>query len=398
MSYLTQALAVTAVAILSNALISPAYANLVEQNPSNQPCRLKDTYNWDPISPPEGPMNAPTGPWTASVETHPPSSGILIRVNAEIQHTLGTPACDDNHGSNPNPMKLEVYIDPPPPLANKASEGWALEQISHGTHRDVGILGAMISGVRLPNKGIISIDGLHEDSQLPVKPSFENLQNHAVNLTIIPDYRDASGNITDGPPLTPPNNDPTIPPSGSLPPGYPSPPIHTELGTLASLKYVWFGSNLSSTTVAFLGTVDGVVSEVDLDAGMQLLGSFVLPALQSDTADLFIGVDLTRLLGHSTFFGPLTFNPFENFTFNAGVSDMLPGFLVGTSPITLGLNGFETASLYNGTAFVIAVIDGEIPEPSTLPLMGVGFIFPGVARLHKLLARVKNRPSMCIEK
>ena len=109
-------------------------------------------------------------------------------------------------------------------------------------------------------------------------------------------------------------------------------------GTLASIKYDYSGSGTQSMTLAFLGTVDGTFNELDLDMRIQLLGNVLLPALKNDDTNLFIGVDLTQWQSF-----PTNFNALDTFTFAGGTNDALPGFLIGTSEVALGADGYETA-------------------------------------------------------
>ncbi|PYJ03327.1 MAG: hypothetical protein DME25_12595 [Verrucomicrobia bacterium] len=154
-------------------------------------------------------------------------------------------------------------------------------------------------------------------------------------------------------------------------------------GTLASIKYDYSGSATQSMTLAFLGTVDGTFNELDLDMGIQLLGNVLLPALKNDDTNLFIGVDLTQWQSF-----PTNFNALDTFTFAGGTNDALPGFLIGTSEVALGADGYETASPFSGEVYVAGAIDGEVPEPGIGALLWTGVLLTTwqARRRHKLKA------------
>jgi hypothetical protein len=79
---------------------------------------------------------------------------------------------------------------------------------------------------------------------------------------------------------------------------------------------------------------------------------------------------LTQWLGN-----PTDFNPGDVYSINSGMNDLLPGFLIGTSPIVLGSDGFTTDHPFTGNVFVAATIDGEtVPEPGTILLLAAGLL------------------------
>jgi hypothetical protein len=223
-----------------------------------------------------------------------------------------------------------------------------------GAHLDIGGFRAFVESTGQPAGpggvvGSIEVLGMHWTSRLSVKPSFTNVDNVPITVRVTPDYR-SNGQIIPGVP-----GDPIVlRPGESLPPDRREGFALRRDAELASYKVEYSGSPLSSTELAFLGLVDGTLSELNLDVGIAIFGDILVPGLNNATTDLFIAVDLTQWGLHPTSFGPG-----DVFSISAGLSDDLPGFLIGTSPVTLGPNGFETANPFTGTVFVGALIDGE---------------------------------------
>jgi hypothetical protein len=99
--------------------------------------------------------------------------------------------------------------------------------------------------------------------------------------------------------------------------------------------------------------------------------------LRNESTDLFVAVDMVQWLSFQR-----SFVEGQSYTVNSfGMIDDLPGFLVGTSEITFGANGFETASPFSGgQVFVASVLDGQVPEPGTLLLAIIGIAAAGFTR------------------
>jgi hypothetical protein len=144
------------------------------------------------------------------------------------------------------------------------------------------------------------------------------------------------------------------------------------------------GSPPTETDLAFLGVRDGLPGELDLGAALEMLlgqneflAPYLRPVVGEDTLSLFVGIDLTQWVGLDG-----TFNPGDVFSLTDGFSDALPGVLVGTSPITLGPDGYQTDSPFTGDVMVTGTIDGGVvPEPSTLVLFSTAIA--GLALLRR---------------
>lgn len=267
-------------------------------------------------------------------------------------------------------------------VSRTAAEG---KQEAHGpNHWDVVGYTASTRGDGLADVRI-RMSGRHNPTGV-FKPSFHNYDTRRVNLTVIPSYtQDGStyerddrdhaqqGEVRpsgdwEGTPLPPDADNPR-------PDGTPRPP--TDYRIVASPK----NNNLlggpppatSSTVLAFLGTVDDVPSELDLfGAADVFLGDqeFLAPNFVHDTLDVYVAIDLTQWVNN-----PTAFQGGDTFNFVNGVSDALPGILVGTSPVTLGPTGaWMTADPYTGALEVDGAIDGRTPEPATLVMLAAGVL------------------------
>jgi PEP-CTERM motif len=132
------------------------------------------------------------------------------------------------------------------------------------------------------------------------------------------------------------------------------------------------GSSSTQTTLAFLAGDIGGLEKLDLSLGTDFfvgLDEFIAPMLFNETQDLFVSIDLVQWLGF-----PTAYNPFDTFVITAGGNDLLPGFLVSTSPIAFTTSGFVTDSPFTGMVQVVGNIDGQVmvPQPSTVALVGLG--------------------------
>lgn len=143
---------------------------------------------------------------------------------------------------------------------------------------------------------------------------------------------------------------------------------------------------LSTTTLGFLGQVDGAPGELDLGSALDLFSgsaeSFFPMLTDPLGGDLFVGIDLTQFLS----FEP-TFHQGDMFNFVSGHSDLLPGVVVGTSPVTFdsATGEFTTAAPASGNFEVSGAIDGSaigVPEPSTMMLLATGMA--GLTLLRRL--------------
>jgi hypothetical protein len=247
-----------------------------------------------------------------------------------------------------------------------------LGQVAHGT--DVDTAKYLLAVTSLPPDSI-KVDGMHA-APMAVVPSYHNGEGRPVNVTVTPSYRRGDGTVYFDPAETKTykvgkgstNTFNKMP--ATVNDGHDSLADYTELITPSGPMKDTTGS--LSMTMAFLGNVDGVLTEADLSAATQLFTSdarFLVPALFS-SRELFGVVDLTQWLSF-----PSQFEIGETFTIEDGVSPVLPGFEFSTSPFELVVGeGFvATGPLFDGTLTVEGGIDGSAsPEPSTWALLGSG--------------------------
>jgi PEP-CTERM motif-containing protein len=340
-------------------------------------------FNWTftPTVPPVPPESAtippPPGAWTVSIFTTPGVAANSANLDITIKHLTGFPVCDFFRGTPHGPNANEIIFNPT--MTRPAGVGGQVkaeaEEITHGAaHFDIGRFSASVVGLGVaagPNGelGQVLVKGEHGGVPLGVVPSFRNPLNVRVNVTTTPDYRKpkAGGgfDIVKGPVV----NEGQL--AGNTKKDLNK--LKTVPGqTLASYEITASGSPTTHTTLAFLGEVDGIFSELDLAAAIHLfvgLNEYLVPMLRNDSIpELFVAVDLVQWLSF-----PTPFQPFDVFDFVNGVSDSAPGFLVATSEITLGPAGYQSANLATGQFFAAGIIDGRVvPEPGTWLLLAAG--------------------------
>lgn len=302
-----------------------------------------------------------------------------VNLSVTLRHFIGMPQCDPGHGVNANGQTFNFVVAPP--AAGKVSVTSKAALIDHGAHADIFRTTVTAVGpvAANPAKGAITAAGEHTKG-VGLQASIENTGTTTLkNVTVTPSYfNPATGLTTDGTPikrkdLKPGDSDKVdLPKSGKLAP--------TDYTVSAN------GSPTTMTTIAFLGTSNGTPAELPLGDFAQLFmgtSDLLVPMLRAsdDLTDLFVGVDLTQWLGD-----PQTFTAGETFSFINGVSDALPGVMVGTSAISFDATSgdFVSANPYNGNGFVAATIDGSvIPEPSSLALILGSLTLLGTMRLRR---------------
>lgn len=301
--------------------------------------------------------------WDAALNG--PIAAGKVNLSVTLRHFTGHPQCDNGHGVNVAGQTFNFVVAPPP--AGKVSVASKAALISHGVHSDIfrTTVTAVGPGAATPASGAIAAAGEHTKGA-GLQASIENTGTTTLkNVTVTPSYfNPATGLTTDGNPIKrkdikPGGSDKVdLPNSGNL--------VPTDYKITAN------GSPTTVTTIAFLGTNNGMPAELPLGDFAQLFegnAEFLLPMLRAsdDLTNLFVGVDLTQWLGD-----PQIFTAGETFSFINGVSDALPGFIVGTSAISFDATSgdFVSANPYTGNGFVAATIDGSvIPEPSSLALI-----------------------------
>jgi len=364
------------------------------------PCGFQANYTWNPVASGDTelypPPNAPEilKAWKAIIGTVDNANKNNINVTADIIHDTGADCADKNDKA----ISLKLTDVKPTTKASVLSLVTAGE-VLHPTKKelnavDVGLLKTTVltdsKGNPLPSSIVVA--GMHAGN-FPVVASFTNDSTKLIKtLTVTPDYtvhnlstgKDSSKdgdlmNVTlpGGLKLDQSVNNIPLPPE---PPGngFPEPDLDLgELVFLTSYRIVATGSPATDTELAFLGLVDGSPGELNLGAALDMLlgqHDFLTPNLRpvvgEDTLPLYVGIDLTQWVGLAG-----TFDRGEIFSLSNGTSSALPGFLVGTSPITLGPNGYETADPYSGDVVATGTIDGRVvPEPPTLALLALGLL------------------------
>jgi hypothetical protein len=201
-------------------------------------------------------------------------------------------------------------------------------------------------------------------------------------VTIVPSYRDVVTNmIFDGPPIAVAGTVPAGQTAGGLlPPTAVSP--GGNAGRLSDYRVTATGSGTTSTTLAFPGLVDDVLTEADIAEAAALFfgrSEFQVPMFTSgDSMDpLFIAVDLgewLRATSLSSSYLPTVDEPFE---IMAGEHPELPGFLFSRSAVSfVAGTGWVTAGpLLSADVVTRGFIDGmSVPEASSFVLLGVGVL------------------------
>ena len=163
--------------------------------------------------------------------------------------------------------------------------------------------------------------------------------------------------------------------------GFPFVKLKSETGTLTPpgetrrpTDYVvkFTGSPTGELTLAFIGEVDDVPGKLDLAAAFDFflpLTEIIAPLFVDVAgADLFAAVDLVQWLSLAT-----PADLVSTFSITQGTNAALPGYLFSTSPIGFDpAVGFTTSTPFTGDVSVAGLVDGTIPEPSTMMLLGIG--------------------------
>lgn len=212
----------------------------------------------------------------------------------------------------------------------------------------------------------IEMHAIHSLGQRRTRWSFTNSKDHEIDLYISASYADGTSQSLEK--WHPGTVAPGKRAEGDLP--------KSSLGLPPTdVNVIPVGSFSAATTLAFIGDVDGTVSEIDYGVGIEYFTGgeeFVVPYVESATQDLYVFVDLTQWLSF-----PYSFNNDEIFDFNDGINSLLPGFLVATAPINFipgqGLV-YDATTLYSGSLKTVGIIDGKIPESDTLTLVGLGIV------------------------
>lgn len=283
------------------------------------------------------------------------------------QHTPGQRFADPGHGPNAMNGFLGFFDVQRPPDGKPVYA--SANRLAHGAHADY-----FTGVVKVPRTGDlqITIAGMHEAALKLMEASFTNFTDKALTGYYQPSYgvRKETGFPIVGDPIPFGTVDPgksakreTLPKKDGKDP--------TDYVVVAS------GSATTETTLAYLGTIedDPAITELELAALTEMLAGpdgFVVPMLRELNAavDLFVFVNLLQWLAAEA-----TFSPLQTYDIEGGANDLLPGFFVSTTPVSMNLDGSFNGTPFSGLAFAAAAIDGHIvPAPPTLALVAAAVL------------------------
>lgn len=227
-----------------------------------------------------------------------------------------------------------------------------------------------------------------------------------VAVAVTPSYRQAGTDvgdppiIFDGPPVAPAPGPIASGATGRG--GLPATavnPANGRIGRLADYRVTATGSGPTETTLAFVGEVDGVLSEIDIDAGLALFapsGRFVAPMFThaDGVSPLFVAIDLVQWLSALSLDVIEMPDLFGRFSITGGTHAALPGFMFSTAPIGFvsGVGWTTTGAAFNGDVVVRAIIDGETPEPGTVALLAAALV--AAMRVRRRSTAASTQPTV----
>ncbi|MGO8705276.1 MAG: PEP-CTERM sorting domain-containing protein [Candidatus Brocadiia bacterium] len=208
-------------------------------------------------------------------------------------------------------------------------------------------------------------------------------------ITVTPSYRDTTtGEIFNGPAINGGNLAVGKGTNGNMPNVAVNPDGSGDTGTLADYSLSAMGSGQITTTLEFMGTVNGTPNdELDLESALELFlddgYEFNAPmfAMTDDppSSELYVNIDLTQWLSDYTDNGDFSMPGVgDEFDLSSdGTSPDLPGYTFGTAPMTFSPGtGWSNPDPLTGddAVYVRAMLDGDVtvPEPATLALLGSG--------------------------
>jgi hypothetical protein len=300
------------------------------------------------------------------------------------QHSPGERFADPGHGPNAANGVLGFFDIQRPPGGKSVHA--STNRIAHGNHSDyfTGVL-------RVPRTDDLSITikGRHEGPLKPFEASFTNFTDKPLTGYYQPSYS-----------ITRPGDE--IPNTGDrIPFGTVQPGQSAKREKLpkkddkdpTDYVVVASGSATTQTTLAYLGTIgdDPSINELELAPLTEMLAGpdgFIVPMLREINAaiDLYVFADLLQWLAAEA-----TFTPLEQYDIVGGTNDLLPGFFVSTTRVSVNPDGSFVGTPYSGIAFAAAGIDGHVvPAPSTLAQVATGIL--GLTLVIRRHRRVCGRP------
>ncbi|MEP7364056.1 MAG: hypothetical protein ABI972_12440 [Acidobacteriota bacterium] len=342
---------------LTIAASSTLSAGLVEIGFTATPLTFDLVAKWDFTTPVTLSL-ADSAAWSAELSEAAFAGGRTVKLNWAHVRTPAAPP----HGEPRNPLLgtfqiSTVNLIPPGPLQSASAM-----QRSHGKHFDVVRLTGSLPAAGL---GEVKADGLHFSDQL-ASWSYEagsdgTIRVKSGGVTLVKEQKVVAGeklNDADKQKLKEKATDYTV--------------IFAGSGIALPDK-----DPVTSTTLAFLGDVDGANGQLDLAAAIALFmgnsTSFFAPMFLDTLGerDLFVGIDLVQWLSFGMPFAPGLFADFVN-----GMSEEYPGVIVGFSPVVYDqISGqFTTDDPATGSFEIVGSIDGSTtaPEPSNWALTALG--------------------------
>lgn len=365
---------VLAVALIASTAPQSAEAGFVAVAPQlDGPCSFVREFDWFVATPPG--LNPWSNAGMAGVHwdvTLTSAPGVIPGThsfNIDVTHTAGAnPGTVPCHpGEGPGLLFPFSFPNLPPSLPPLAWGGAAMQ--THAAHVDV-VKTAVTMYPFFPVPPIdahVQVEGIHTTGG-DFFASFENQTGGDRLVWIVPTYRGPGGVITPGAPMGPflvRNGEhrrfPKLPPNAA---GTPA----SDYTLVTAPKSVDGGvRGNTDTTLAYLGDVDGVFTELDLAAATQLFThneEFFAPYLVDPVLDVHVAVDLTQWLTSPTPFGMT-----DVFSFTNGVCDQLPGIYAGTAPFNVAPGtGYVTDEWFTGSLIVAGRVDGS-PEPASAGLL-----------------------------
>jgi hypothetical protein len=307
--------------------------------------------------------------WTVgSLNSFGPAAGTKTRdLFIFPLHAPGERPADPGHGPNTEIGLLEFRNIERPVAGQPVMLTRVLaNRVAHGNHSDyfTGVLKIPPAGSNLT----IEVKGEHQATLRPFEASFRNFTTVPLTGAYFPSYPGSTfGDAIPFGTVQPARSadSKTLPKKDGMDP--------TDYSVVAS------GSAKTETRLAFLGTIGGQsgINELELAPMTELLatnGEFVVPMLREpdQLSSLFVFIDLVQWVGTGAMFSPL-----QSFSIVNGINDLLPGFFVSTSPITISPDGSFQGTPFTGVTVAAAGIDGHalpIPEPSMMLLFISGIV------------------------
>lgn len=306
--------------------------------------------------------------WQADLSEAAFAGGRQVTLNwAHVRTPAGAP-----HGEPRNPPAATFAISTGNLIPPGPRQGAAAMQRAHGAHFDV----VRITGT-LPAAGIgkLTANGMHSADRL-ASWSYEagaagTIRVKSGGVTLVKSQAVAAGEELKDPKKQ------------ALPKNATDYTVVFAGGSVTLPEK----DPVTSTTLAFLGDVDGANGMLDLGAAIALFmgdaTSFLAPMFLDPLGerDLFAGIDLVQWLSFGMPFAPGFFADFVN-----GMSEEFPGVTIGYSPVGYdqALGRFTTDDPATGSFEIVGSIDGSshLPEPATWPLVGASLAALLLRRRH----------------